>query len=176
MKPSIFASIMVTLLKSGGEWEKEYSGNSDEKVMAAYMAGAMKVIHTFGQVTGEVLEKDDEEPDSLEIDSEALETYFTNAVYNLCEWYRTKNAAEASDKYNVQTRQLIMELFRSYSNIPDFKEDDDDGVEGEECEGRHWIFDGVIGAIPFIKDEIVSKDGVVRGLRACADFFEKMDE
>ncbi|MCR5126041.1 MAG: hypothetical protein K6B43_12750 [Treponema sp.] len=73
---------------------------------------------------------------------------------------------------NLAMRQILV-VMESYSGKKLSGIGDDDGICGREAEMRHHVFDGTFEAASAIKSGILNKDGVVRTLRALADFIER---
>ena len=178
MMPSEMAKIIMDLMEKAQKWEEKYDSEPKEeagsKAISAYLAGALHTLAVVQSVTGDPMECDDESA-AAESDGNTLETYITDAVSYACEGYRMRYAAQAYAEHTDETMELILEMFKGYTNNPALKSDEDDGISGEESTARHWIFDGVLGSLPLISSRTVSKDGVVRGLRSCANYIERTE-
>ena len=79
---------------------------------------------------------------------------------------------DALENHRELAMKQIYVILESYSGKKLSGPDGDDGIEGEEAQARHFVFDGTISAISSIKKGVLKKDAVVKTFRALADFYE----
>lgn len=185
MKPSEYAAIMADTFKAFESWCEENKADSkDKKLLEAFVGGENLVLVEFGKVAGDRLYSDGDSDEKIP-EGEGISTYLKNALDLYVENLSASDSEDSEqnaqsltqisfEKYQEETFKLILVLMSAYSGKEIKTMDEDDGIEGEESEMRHQIFDSFFGAIAAVKSGVMSKEKVARTCRALADFFESM--
>lgn len=179
MRPSEYASIIVDAQNSFKDWCKENNADSgDKNLLEAYMSGLNLALVEFGKAVGDRLYEDNAADSGKIEEGKGISTYMENClsayVERLSEPKGESLTQISFEKYRDETFRMILTLLSSYSGKEIKTMDEDDGVEGEESEMRHQIFDGAFGTVAAIKSGVVGKEKVARAYRALADFFETL--
>ena len=157
------------------EHGKEFSESSKKDLKNVYLEAATSLLATMSGWLHDRLLKSDE--DDVMQEGAPLESYFQNAIDRLAVIYADEILKEPFRDALENHRELAMKqinvILESYSGKKLSGPDDDDGIEGEEAQARHLVFDGSLSALSSVKNGILKKDALVKTFRALADFYEK---
>ena len=177
MSPKELAMITKDAIDSFESWYKDDCTNKAadrEALQEAYLMAHVGVVARVQMMMGDGFYEDDDEKIP---DGEALQTWLTNAftrsIQQCAHDISVQPIMVSLKQYNELTMKQIRLILSAYSGKQIESDDDDDGVEGEEMEARHRVFDGTLSAIGFVKDGTLKKQALANTFRALADFYEK---
>lgn len=177
MCPKGFAMILKDALDAFETWYSEGCSNKEadkDSLQEAYTHAHIGIVARLQRMMGDGVTEDDDE--KIE-DGEAFESFLEKAFIRKVREYAEDIAMQpimlSLEQYNELAMKQIRTILSAYSGKIIESDEDDDGVEGEEMEARHKVFDGTLSAIGFVKDGTLNKKAVAATFRALADFYEK---
>lgn len=156
-------------------WYKECCSHKEadkDSLQEAYTHAHLGIVARLQKMMGDGFSEDDDENIP---DGEAFETFLEKAFMRKVQEYATDIAMQPIMLSLEQHNELAMKQIRTILSAYSGKviESDEDGIEGEEMEARHKVFDSTLSAIGFVKDGTLNKKAVSDTFRALADFYEK---
>ena len=177
MCPKEFAMIMKDALDEFENWYAESCSNKEadkESLQEAYTHAHIGIVARLQRMMGDGFSEDDDEKIP---DGEAFESFIEKAFMRKVQEYATDIAMQpimlSLEQHNELAMKQIRTILSAYSGKVIESDEDDDGIEGEEMEARHKVFDGTLSAIGFVKGGTLKKKAVADTFRALADFYEK---
>ncbi|MBQ3825118.1 MAG: hypothetical protein II811_03165 [Spirochaetaceae bacterium] len=176
MCPKEFAMILKDALDAFETWYSEGCSNKEadkDSLQEAYTHAHIGIVARLQRMMGDGFSEDDDE--EIE-DGEAFESFLEKAFMRKVQEYATDIAMQpimlSLEQHNELAMKQIRAILSAYSGKV-IEGDEDDGIEGEEAEARHRVFDGTLSAIGFVKDGTLNKKAVAATFRVLADFYEK---
>lgn len=172
-----FAMIMKDALDEFENWYATICKNKNadkDALCEAYTQAHIAFVSRIQQILGDGFFEDSDEKTK---EGEALEDWlsgaFTRKIQEYANDINVQPIMVSLENYKELTMKQIRLILSAYSGKVIENDEDDDGIEGEEMEARHRVFDGTLSAIAFVKDGTLDKAAVARTFRALADFYEK---
>ena len=176
MCPKEFAMIMKDALDEFENWYAESCSNKEadkESLQEAYTHAHIGIVARLQRMMGDGFSEDDDEKIP---DGEAFESFIEKAFMRKVQEYATDIAMQpimlSLEQHNELAMKQIRTILSAYSGKV-IEGNEDDGIEGDEAEARHRVFDGTLSAIGFVKGGTLKKKAVADTFRALADFYEK---
>ncbi len=177
MCPKEFAMIFKDALDAFETWYNESCSHKEadkEALQEAYTHAHLGIVARLQRMMGDgFTEDDDEEIKDGEAFESFLEKAFLRKVHECASDITMQPIMLSLEQYNELAMKQIRIILSAYSGKQIESNEDDDGIEGEEMEARHKVFDGTLSAIGFVKDGTLNKKAVANTFRALADFYEE---
>lgn len=177
MKAKEMEMIMQECVADFDKWYEEGCKNKvvDKEVLFdAYMDAQISLVkHIQETLCDNFFEDDGKEIKKGEGFSSWLLGAFTRRVHQCANNIIYSPMASSLENYHDLAMKQIKLILSAYSGKQIVNDDDDDGIEGEESEARHRVFDGTISAIAAVKEGILNKAALAKSFRALADFYEQ---
>ena len=177
MCPKEFAMIFKDALDAFEIWYNESCSHKEadkDSLQEAYTHAHIGLVARLQRMMGDGFSEDDDENIP---DGEAFETFlekaFMRKVHECASDITMQPIMLSLEQYNELAMKQIRTILSAYSGKVIESDEDDDGIEGEEMEARHRVFDGTLSAIGFVKGGTLKKKAVADTFRALADFYEK---
>ena len=176
MCPKELAMIMKDAFDEFEKWYAEGCSNKTvdkDALREAYTHSHLSVVSRIQMMMGDEFSEDNDENIA---DGEALQTWlagaFERSVQQCAQDINLRPIMASLENFNELSMKQIRFILSAYSG-KQIEGEEDDGIEGEESEARHRVFDGTIAGIGFVKDGTLNKKAVANTFRALADFYEQ---